>query len=782
MKNEFTIVQLSEKLPLSFSVCRFTKIFPDAYPNIRLIIIRDGCCDITLGTETRHAKLHDRLIINPFTTNSFVAKKPCTRLVANINQYGFELDEEEAIGLKFNLNSIQNPGNKRYESIRYLRYSIIKFNTMDNINSLYTNRAIIFSLFAQLRNDFRVESTGEEVTANSRKLNSKILSYLHSHYKENVSLQFLSEYFNYNLAYLSRLFKKCQGKTFNEYYDELKINNSRNSLLFTDKTIEEVATENGFENARSYVRAFKKKYTSYPSDYRKDFRKKEIKNVPQDISYLRKETLNQIIKYYDEYNETHGKSKESARDLELVLDVDYKDKGNIKQNPLSRFLPIGNIYNRLREDRKTALNDRLKRTHFTYGILTDFFGSPYRSKEGGFKLDNQALFSIAQAISFLLGLKRKPVRRFSIGPQENQEAFLKGVDALFQILESYFGSEERKTWIYSLESETNILDLLPSEFYHFKKTSGAFFKIAKSHGYKVIAPSFPRRDYSDIEIKTIRKLLSEEGGKYDFYSVNYAYFDQKEEVLQNKDVLKDFISYLNEKGLAYPHRIIENVRFSKGNNLLYDTLYGSSYIARNFLRNYPSLYAITFFTLSDSSLPLLSLTNPYQGVYGYYSYNGRKKASANAVALLCRTGNEVLGTGKNYIVSKTEKGINIVFNNYCHYSSLYAQGEYYQISEKERYSCFPKSTNYNYKVHIKGLSGYKKARIKLTPLTATSGSSYDSWLTSGGDDYLSPDEYHALNQLSQMTFRVFEKEIDNGELELNLKLAPLERELIEIEF
>lgn len=146
MKNEFTIVQLSEKLPLSFSVCRFTHVFPDAYPDIRLFIIRDGSCDIHVDTETRHAKKNDRLIINPFTVNSFSAKKPCTRLVAKINQFGFELDEEEALGLKFNLNSIKNPYNKRYESIRYLRYSIIKFNTMDNINSLYTNRAIIFSL------------------------------------------------------------------------------------------------------------------------------------------------------------------------------------------------------------------------------------------------------------------------------------------------------------------------------------------------------------------------------------------------------------------------------------------------------------------------------------------------------------------------------------------------------------------------------------------------------------------------------------------------------------
>ncbi len=781
MKNEFTIVQLSEKLPLSFSVCRFTHVFPDAYPDIRLFIIRDGSCDIHVDAETRYAKKNDRLIINPFTVNSFSAKKPCTRLVAKINQFGFELDEEEALGLKFNLNSIKNPYNKRYESIRYLRYSIIKFNTMDNINSLYTNRAIIFSLFAQLRNDFRVENQGEEITRNSRKLNSKLLSYLHSHYKENISLQFLSEHFNYNLAYLSRLFKKCQGKTFNEYYDELKINNSRNSLLFTNKTIEEVATENGFENARSYVRAFKKKYDKYPSEYRHDFRKKELKNVPQDISLLRKETLNQIFKYYDEYNQTHGKAKESARDLEFVLDVNAKDHGISKPSPLSQFLPIGNIYNVLREDRKSALNDRAERVHFSYGILTDLFASPYRSKEARFHLDNQAMFTIAQGITFLLNLHRKPLLRFTLGPQENHECFLKETASLLNILESYFGREERKSWIFSLESTTDVLHLLPSEFYRFNRTSNSFYRLVKTHGFKIMAPSFPRMQYSDNDIKTIHKLLSKEDGHYDYYSLDYACFKDKDEIHQDKDILKDFLSYLKDKNLLLPRLVIENVRFSSGNNLLYDTLYASSYITRNYLNNYQNLYAITFFTLCDSSLPLLSLTNPYQGVYGYYSYNGRKKASLTAITMLSKADGEVLGSGKNYIISKNDKGIIIIINNYSHYSPLFSQGDYYQINEKERYSCFSKSTNYHCKLHIKEIIG-KTVRVKVTPLSASSGSSYDAWLTSGADDYLTRDEYHALNQLSQTSFQISEREVVNGELNLKLTLAPLETQLIEIEY
>lgn len=76
----------------------------------------------------------------------------------------------------------------------------------------------------------------------------------------------------------------------------------------------------------------------------------------------------------------------------------------------------------------------------------------------------------------------------------------------------------------------------------------------------------------------------------------------------------------------------------------------------------------------------------------------------------------------------------------------------------------------------------KTVRVKVTPLSASSSSSYDAWLTSGADDYLTRDEYHALNQLSQTSFQISEREVVNEELNLELTLAPLETQLIEIEY
>lgn len=337
MKDEITIVQLNEKIPVSFSVVHFDKIFPYTHSVIQLVNILDGECDITVDEDVYHAKKDDILIINAFSVRAFSSQFSATMLVVNINQHGFELDEEEVHQLTFHLNSVTAPQNRRYESIRYLIYSMIKFNTMDNINSLYTNRAIAFSLFAQLMNDFRVDQQGNGPSFSSLNVNLKILNYIHEHYKERLTLSFLANHFNYNISYLSRLFKSSQNKTFNEYYDQLRINNSMNDLLFTNKTIAEIASDNGFENARSYVRAFSRMYNAYPSDYRKAFKAKEIQNSPVDISYLRKDALDRIIEYYDAYNAEHGDNKEFTRETESIVEAEYDAKTPPLNNPIRRF-------------------------------------------------------------------------------------------------------------------------------------------------------------------------------------------------------------------------------------------------------------------------------------------------------------------------------------------------------------------------------------------------------------------------------------------------------------
>ncbi|MDD6846747.1 MAG: hypothetical protein PUE07_04425 [bacterium] len=73
---------------------------------------------------------------------------------------------------------------------------------------------------------------------------------------------------------------------------------------------------------------------------------------------------------------------------------------------------------------------------------------------------------------------------------------------------------------------------------------------------------------------------------------------------------------------------------------------------RNYLNNLSVLYAITYFTLSDLSNPIVSLKHPFQGADGLFTFNGLKEASATALSFIGKLGGMTMAFAKNFIVTK----------------------------------------------------------------------------------------------------------------------------------
>ena len=107
---------------------------------------------------------------------------------------------------------------------------------------------------------------------------------------------------------------------------------------------------------------------------------------------------------------------------------------------------------------------------------------------------------------------------------------------------------------------------------------------------------------------------------------------------------------------------------------------------------------------------------------------------------------------KNFIVTKEGDKIIILVNNYSHYSKLFAQGEYYDISEKERLTCFPTSTNSIYTIKITGLGNKEVAKVKINELSTHSGSSCDTWINAGGFENMTDQEYQTIEDFSSAMF------------------------------
>ena len=113
-----------------------------------------------------------------------------------------------------------------------------------------------------------------ELVRNKRKgsndqLKEKILAYVDGHFKEpGLTLMAVSDHFRLSVYFCSRLFKESAGIGFKEYINVRRMESAKELLLFSDKSVSEIAKSSGFENPTYFMTRFKAMYGMSPSSFR----------------------------------------------------------------------------------------------------------------------------------------------------------------------------------------------------------------------------------------------------------------------------------------------------------------------------------------------------------------------------------------------------------------------------------------------------------------------------------------------------------------------------------
>lgn len=97
----------------------------------------------------------------------------------------------------------------------------------------------------------------------------RILDLIHRNYSDNLKLETLAAVFNYNSAYLGKLFRQATGEYFNTYLDRVRIEKAKDHLKQGMK-VYQVAEKVGYTNADYFHSKFKKYVGTSPSIYRKE--------------------------------------------------------------------------------------------------------------------------------------------------------------------------------------------------------------------------------------------------------------------------------------------------------------------------------------------------------------------------------------------------------------------------------------------------------------------------------------------------------------------------------
>lgn len=124
--------------------------------------------------------------------------------------------------------------------------------------------------------------------------------YLNMHYKEKLTLKYLSEMEHLNANYLSIYFNKTFNDTFNNYMSVIRVFHSEFDLLTTDQTISTIAYNNGFSDPKFYYKAFKKWYGTTPNQHRKNNIKHNSECIPGRI--YKNNEIRHIVQRYILYH------------------------------------------------------------------------------------------------------------------------------------------------------------------------------------------------------------------------------------------------------------------------------------------------------------------------------------------------------------------------------------------------------------------------------------------------------------------------------------------------
>lgn len=97
----------------------------------------------------------------------------------------------------------------------------------------------------------------------------RALTYIQKHYNTKFSIDDLAFRSGVSAPHLFRLFRRYLGITPHQYILSAQMAWARTALVSTDKTIQEIAFESGFENLEVFYRCFRKENGMPPGEYRR---------------------------------------------------------------------------------------------------------------------------------------------------------------------------------------------------------------------------------------------------------------------------------------------------------------------------------------------------------------------------------------------------------------------------------------------------------------------------------------------------------------------------------
>jgi len=230
------------------------------HENIEILYFIDGEGIVYLGAEEVHAKKGDLVIVNSNIFHGFNSvTEYCKYHCLIVDKSLYESFDIQAGRMFFNEVIKDDTAISYYEKI---------IDEWNKEGPLYKTAVKLYSLQLLLhlsRYQLDEKTVKNSITDKRIEPVKMAISYIRTHFKEEISIDEICKYIGLSKYYFCRIFKEITYRTPIEYVNFVRCHNARNLIISGKYNVSESAELSGFKNLSYFSKTYKKIFGNLPS-------------------------------------------------------------------------------------------------------------------------------------------------------------------------------------------------------------------------------------------------------------------------------------------------------------------------------------------------------------------------------------------------------------------------------------------------------------------------------------------------------------------------------------
>lgn len=243
-----------------------TSVQRHSHMEVELLFCLKGCLEARIGGQPFEFLENDVAVVNSGREHELILGED-TLVCRIMMDYEMLADEAGSGIVEFSCNSMQHP-EESFEALRDILEDIVEEYSMGTALD-FRKKELFYKLLVCLMNRYVREYRSKAERLSEDAVMSRTLAYISENLTKPLSLKSAAGLSFMSDSAFSKYFKRKMGVNFGEYVAWQRLERARQELLYTDKSMTEIAMDCGYTNSSVFTKAFRAMTGTPPSNYRR---------------------------------------------------------------------------------------------------------------------------------------------------------------------------------------------------------------------------------------------------------------------------------------------------------------------------------------------------------------------------------------------------------------------------------------------------------------------------------------------------------------------------------